>query len=101
MGGNTRLLHQVIEFYREDSPGIMERLRIPVAERDRQGMQLAAHSLRGLVVNFDAEAAALAARRIERLGQGDDLADADAMLDELECELTRLSEALTLEMADE
>jgi HPt (histidine-containing phosphotransfer) domain-containing protein len=58
-----------------------------------------AHSLKGLVSNFDAEHAAKAAFRVEQLGKAGDLATAPAAIDELDRELASLAAALEQESA--
>jgi len=99
MGNNVELLKKVVEFFREDSGGIFQSLQQAVALRDFKAVQHAAHSLRGLIGNFSAEAATLATLRLEEMGKSGDLAEAPVRLLELGQELTRLDANLTTEMA--
>ena len=100
MGANAQLLRQVAGFFQSDAPQILLRLRTAMAQADARGVQLAAHSIKGLVVNFDAEAAALAAIRVEELARSGDLSSGPEAVDELERQLTRLSDALDQELRE-
>jgi HPt (histidine-containing phosphotransfer) domain-containing protein len=98
MGGNVELLEQVIKLFRDDAPEILSQLRAAAATNSFREAQRAAHCLKGLVVNFDGEAAALAALRIERLATAGDLSAAEGAIDDLECQIARLLEALPNEI---
>ncbi len=99
MGGNVTLLKQLAEFCREDLPQFLARLQAAVAAGDQTELQLAAHSVKGLVVNFNAEAAAVAAMRVEEMGRTGDLTGAAEAVRELEQETTRLMTELACELA--
>src|SRR5262249_27754549 len=73
MGGDAQLLKNLAEFFREDAPQYLDRLRSAADEGNAAGVRQAAHSLHGLVANFGAEAAAQAAWRLEAIGQSGDL----------------------------
>ena len=99
MGGNATLLKQLAEFCREDLPVYMNKLKAAIAAGSSPDVQQAAHSVKGLVVNFNADPAANAAIRLEQLGQTGQLADADAAYRELEQQTSRLLDALQRELA--
>lgn len=88
----------MVEFFREDSTDLRERLNLAVVEGDPAAVQLAAHSLRGLASNFGADATTLAALRLEEMGRAGDVASMTAALRELEGEISRLLTTLTSEL---
>jgi len=98
MGGDTRLLRKIAEFFGDDSPEILAQLKVALSEGNSAGVQHAAHSLKGLVANFDADAAWGAAFRIEELGRAGNLASAADALPELEREVSRLLATLRAEL---
>lgn len=65
-----------------------------ILARDHEGLRLAAHKLKGAVGNLGAAAAADAALRLERMGQGADLTDAKPRYVELEREIGVMEQAL-------
>ncbi len=99
MDNKLELLEKIVEFFREDFGGLLASLQQAVAAQDMARVQEAAHSLRGLIANFSAEAASQVASRLELMAKSGDLADAPQQLAELEHELTRLDATLTTEMA--
>ncbi|HLJ12613.1 MAG TPA: Hpt domain-containing protein [Planctomycetaceae bacterium] len=99
MGGDLGILRKLVEFFREDVPPMLSQLRSAVDAGDADGVLHAAHGLRGLVCNFDAQAAVLAAQRLEHKAADCNLAGAGGAVLELERELARLSETLASELA--
>jgi two-component system, sensor histidine kinase and response regulator len=99
MGGNVVLLKQFAEFCREDLPTYLGRLKTAVAEGNADAIRNAAHSIKGMVVNFDAAAAAAAAQRLEQLGLAKDLREAEIVSQTLEDEIGRLLTTLNVELA--
>jgi HPt (histidine-containing phosphotransfer) domain-containing protein len=98
MGGNSAILRQVIEMVREDIPEAMRRLHAAIAARNSVDVERAAHSLAGMVVTFDAEAALGAARRLQEIAQSGDLSQADAAVAALEHEISLLDQVLQAEL---
>ncbi|HEY2251979.1 MAG TPA: Hpt domain-containing protein [Planctomycetaceae bacterium] len=99
MGNNIELLKDLVGFFREDSGGLINNLRHAVAQEDAEAIHHAAHSLRGLIANFSAEAATRVALRLEQLVYSGDMAGVPAELRQLEQELARLDPTLTTELA--
>jgi len=99
MGGNVSILRQLVEYYREDVPPLMERLRAALAAGNYAELRQAAHSIKGLVVNFDAESSTNAAFELEQLAGSRDLTKATQALTDLEEEITRLNTELDAELA--
>jgi HPt (histidine-containing phosphotransfer) domain-containing protein len=97
MGGDQQLLQQIVQFFQEDAPEYLSRLRAAVDGRNPEGVLHAAHSLHGLVATFGAEAAALAALRLEDIGRSGDLSSVNEAVGALEDEISRLQTALARE----
>ncbi|HVC92344.1 MAG TPA: Hpt domain-containing protein [Pirellulales bacterium] len=94
MGGNEELLGTLVQFYFEDSPGLLARVREGVARRDAAAVRLASHTLIGLSSNFGAELAAAAARRLEEFAIAADWSQIATAAATLEHEISRVTEAL-------
>jgi HPt (histidine-containing phosphotransfer) domain-containing protein len=94
LGGDPQLFAEIAALFLEDSPKLLERARVALRRRELAGVELAAHSLKGLCVNFDAEAMARAAAVVEQHAQERDQERAEVCFEELEQELSRLQRAL-------
>jgi CheY-like chemotaxis protein len=68
LGGDEKLLREVLEIFVEETPKLMVRLQQAVAEGDAHGIESMAHSLRGELSYFDAVAASKA-RELEEMGR--------------------------------
>jgi HPt (histidine-containing phosphotransfer) domain-containing protein len=97
MGDDHQLLRQIVEFFREDCPQYLARLHQAVDSGDPAAVEYAAHSLHGLVANFGADAAALAAQRLEEIGHSGNLSAIAEAVGALEEEVTRLQTTLVRE----
>jgi len=97
MGGDRKLLRQIVEFFREDAPACMARLHAAVEMGDPAGVEYTAHALHGLVANFGAEAAGLAALRVQEIGHSGDLTLVVEAVKTLDDEVKRLEMALVRE----
>ena len=100
MAGDVGLLQQMVVFFREDAPEYLARLKSAAAGGDAAGVQHAAHSLRGMLAMFTAEAAMHVALQLEQMGRAGDLVAAPAQTVELEREMSRMLNTLTAEMAE-
>lgn len=92
-GGDRRLFHDIIKFFLEDSPPLVDELREAVRQRDAARVRSAAHALKGLSAGCGGVRAAQAAQRIEHAGAAGRIEEIDALLVTLDCELELLSRA--------
>jgi HPt (histidine-containing phosphotransfer) domain-containing protein len=92
--GDEALLREVAGMFLEDCPRLLSEVREAFERGDAHGLGRAAHALKGSVGNFGARAAFEAARRLELMGKGGDLARAGEALAALEAEMERLALAL-------
>ena len=93
VGDDAKILKDMVNYFLEDSPDLLETLRKRVDNGDLNETVRAAHSLKGLCANFDAHAAVKTAKTIEDTKNLSDLS-ADA-IGELEVELNKLTDELT------
>jgi PAS domain S-box-containing protein len=94
VGGDARLLRELIAVFLAESPKVLKEVAEALAERDAAKLGRAAHTLKGAVATFGAEPARAAAQQLERLGNRGDLAAAAAAVPHLEAEMERLQAAL-------
>ncbi len=94
LDGDRELLAELAQFFLEDSPGLLEKLRDGLRNGKARDVQRAAHSLKGLAANFGAREAVDAAHVVEESGQSGDLAAAAAALPQLERQVELLQKAL-------
>ena len=95
LGGDEDLLSEIAGLVLEDTQHLMAEIRQAVCAGDAEGLQRAAHTLKGSVGNFCAERTFQAACRLEMIGRSGDLAGAADALRNLESELDTLTPELT------
>lgn len=95
LGGDPHLFNEIVVLFLEDSPQLLERARQGLHDRDMPSLERAAHSLKGLSVNFDADQLASAAHSLEQFAHDGDLERASESLADMERELARLQTELT------
>lgn len=98
LGGSEELFRDLIGFFMEDAPGLLEQLRAGLLNDDAAAVERAAHSLKGLVANCGGLPASTAAARVETIGREGRLAEAPESVERLVAELDRLREALRAEL---
>ncbi len=89
LGGDEKLLREVLEIFVEETPKLMVRLQQAVAEGDAHGIESMAHSLRGELSYFDAVAASKA-RELEEMGRESHLEHTAEVLASFQNEVTVL-----------
>jgi CheY-like chemotaxis protein len=94
VGGDMKLLRELIDVFFADYPRMWRNVRDALAEGDATKLSRAAHTLKGAVGVFGAQAAHDAAERLERLAGRGDLAQAVEHVAQLETELERLKPSL-------
>jgi HPt (histidine-containing phosphotransfer) domain-containing protein len=67
LGGDEELMHALIHVFLEDGPALVSRIRIGRDSGNAQAIHHAAHSLRGLASNFDANHVITPAFKLERM----------------------------------
>jgi CheY-like chemotaxis protein len=92
--GNLEFLAEARDILSEESPRLQQAIREAVSRNDAAAVAAAAHTVKGMVGNFHARAAATAAANLESLGRGGTLTGVDQAIVRLETELGRLESAL-------
>jgi two-component system sensor histidine kinase/response regulator len=95
VGGDTDLLRELARIFREDCPKLLAEIRRAVATENAPALMQAAHTLKGAVANFGADAAREAAFRLEIMGRAGDLKPAREAVGDLESEIQRFEQALS------
>ena len=91
---DLEFLEETVEMLDEDSPALLEQIRIAAASRDAENLAKAAHALKGMLSNFCAAPAETAARELERMGRKQQLVNLEVATDQVQRETQRLQEAL-------
>jgi two-component system sensor histidine kinase/response regulator len=97
LGGNEELLCTLVQFFLEDSPGLLSQVREGAVRRDATVIGLASHKLAGLSSNFGAGRAVAAARRLEELANACNWPEIPVALKALEQEVSLVTQALANE----
>jgi HPt (histidine-containing phosphotransfer) domain-containing protein len=94
VGGDLQLLQEIARMFLDSVPELMGEMRAALGAGDAKALERAAHTLRGCVCHFGAEAVYEGARNLEMIGRADDLKPAPAAFRELESAIDRLCPAL-------
>jgi two-component system sensor histidine kinase/response regulator len=94
VGGDTDLLRDITAIFLSEYPGLVHEIREAVMAKDAKRLERAAHSLKGSVSNFGAQAATQAAYHLEVIGRRGELEAAGMALKALLEEFEQLEPAL-------
>lgn len=94
LDGNRQLFYDLRRLFLEDAPNVLENLRAALDERDCDGIERAAHSLRSLVANFGASEATNLATQLQAIAQRRTLEQALAVFERLADEVGLLRHEL-------
>jgi len=95
LGGDSRLLNEIVQIFFEDSPEMMRELAVAVKAFDARGARQSAHALRGLVSNFGESEAVELVRKIELAAKEDDMVSARRYYDDFRDKYETLHRELT------
>jgi two-component system sensor histidine kinase/response regulator len=88
--GDRALLKDIVLLFLEDTPKLLQELRLAIEQGDAHGMSRAAHTLKGAVGNFGAARASELTRSIEAAIRQGDFAATNELFPQLDAELTAL-----------
>jgi CheY-like chemotaxis protein len=94
VGGNVELFTRVRDVFAKQTPELLAAMRAAVAAGDRDALARHAHKLRGSLSNFPRTSGASLAAGVEAAAREGELAELDAMVDDLEAAVARLTEQL-------
>ncbi|MCP5112979.1 MAG: Hpt domain-containing protein [bacterium] len=95
VGGDEELLKEIAEIFLDQLPEALSDIRQAAEAGDAAALERTAHSLKGSIGNFGAQAAFDAALRLEMMGRSSELAGTGAALGELESALEHLNPVLS------
>jgi len=90
VGGDTDLLHMIVEVSMEECPTQIQALEEALAAQNAAGVEHAAHTLKGVVANVGSGPVRDLAQQLETMGERGDLAQAPSVLQSLLVEMDRL-----------
>jgi two-component system sensor histidine kinase/response regulator len=90
VGGDAELLKEIGELFLEEYPRALADLRKAVDSGDADGVERAAHGLKGSVANFGAQTVVEAATMLEEMGRGHRLEEVEQVLRTLDLALAAL-----------
>ncbi|MBX9792330.1 MAG: Hpt domain-containing protein [Pirellulales bacterium] len=96
LGGNRKLLRELISFFREDAPKLLKQIEDGLACGNARQVQIAAHSLRGLAANFEALSCASTMAQLEEHGRAGNLEAASRLWPDAVTSVENLSRALAI-----
>lgn len=94
VGGDTAFLTELIDAYFVDTLELLATMRRSLATKDAQELQRAVHSLKSNSANFGAHTLTGLCRELEERGKDNRLAGADALIDQIEMEYSRVERSL-------
>jgi HPt (histidine-containing phosphotransfer) domain-containing protein len=95
IGGDVELFRQLIRLFLERHHTMVHDIEVAIAQSDRVGLERAAHSMKGTAGNLCAPDVVLLAGQLEAIGRLGTLAEAPALLLQLERAIRQLVEVLT------
>jgi CheY-like chemotaxis protein len=90
IGGDRGFLTELLELFRADYPGQLQKARDAAARNDATAVQRVAHSLKGALRNLAAPEASRLAEEVEAMGERGEVGGAGRRLDDLEREVVRV-----------
>lgn len=94
LGNDEDLLRDIVQIYLEDSPAMVEKIHAAVTGADANGLQRAAHSLKGLAATLSAAEVVGVASQLEHMAASRNLADAASAAAAVDQRIAELNEAL-------
>jgi CheY-like chemotaxis protein/HPt (histidine-containing phosphotransfer) domain-containing protein len=100
VGGDVQLLKGLIQSFLGECPDLLANLRAAVAAGDGRALHRAAHTIKGAVNLFGAQAAWDEAQRLEMMGRENDFAQARQTCAAVENQIERVKEGLAALLQD-
>ncbi|AFM23186.1 PAS domain S-box protein [Desulfomonile tiedjei] len=101
VGGDKDLLRQLIDLFAEESPKLLGKMREAIEHQDPEMLQMAAHTMKGMIGNFAANLAVEEALKLENLGKSRSMEEARDRLLALEKEIMSVQDALRIFVKDD
>ena len=95
VGGDEKLLREVVRVFLEDAPAKLSALSIALAAQDSSALAMSAHGLKGSAAALGARSATEAAAHLEALARSGNLAEADIAAAQVKEEVTKVRDDLS------
>jgi PAS domain S-box-containing protein len=92
--GDWSFLEEVVEVFLSDYPRLMDDLHRAHQERDSDLLMRSSHSLKGMLINFQADSAAEIAFEIEKMGKSEKFEEVRTKIEELTVRITEVDKML-------
>jgi CheY-like chemotaxis protein len=92
--GDWSFLEEVVEVFLNDYPRLMDDLHRAQKEGDSDLLMRSGHSLKGMLINFQADSAAEIAFEIEKMGKSENFEEARPKIEELTVRITEVDKIL-------
>lgn len=93
LGGDKDLYSDLVGFFVEDAPPLLDELRAAIAAENSTVTKQSAHKLKGLCLGCGGVQAAGVAQKVEEAATADELSDAESLADRLAAEIDSLVDA--------
>jgi CheY-like chemotaxis protein len=94
LGGDSRLLSELVEIYLSESPSLLAAAQRALQEKNGQDLARAAHTIKGSAGNFVARTTLETAERLEAFAEQGDFSRAQEAMSALQREMEHLDRAL-------
>jgi two-component system, sensor histidine kinase and response regulator len=94
LGGDERLLHDVIRIFIDDAPKHLDTFRSALGQRDAEALEKIAHSMKGELGYLGISELSQKARELEELGRKHDLERASRIFPSFEAEVSAIVAAM-------
>ncbi len=94
LGDDAQLVADISRLFIEDAPDHLRQIRAALDGRDGEALRRAAHTFKGAIANFGAQAAVDAARTLEDIGRRGEFVDHEPVWNQLTEETERLTHTL-------
>jgi HPt (histidine-containing phosphotransfer) domain-containing protein len=93
--GDREFMLTMFKEYKDHLPGRLKDIHLALQERNAGNLARLAHNLKGISLNFNADAVADIALKLEEIGKHEDLTNAPALVAQLDAEVHRLQNFLS------
>ena len=93
--GDREFMMEMFKEYKDHLPARLDEIHAALQDGDISRLGRIAHNLKGISLNFSADAVAEIALRLEEIGKREDLTDAPGLVSQLDAEVRRLQDYLS------
>jgi len=94
-------LTEIVQIFLDDTPPMLNTIREALRKKDAGTLRRTAHSLKGMLRNFQAEAAAQTAFQLEEIGRQKVFDNSDKIYEKLDSQLDKIYKILSDILADQ